>query len=264
MSKRKITTTTSLTFLAVASAVLVLNWPKKVEALKPLETKTVNQTTHTLATTSPILKISGQVKSHTFLTAKTLLTTQKGNDLLVLVNKKIGLPADFVPENLVSLDGLVKTFKPEELRAEALDALEKLVTAANSDGVHLAVVSAYRSYQYQQMIFNGWVASAGLGAAENFSARPGHSQHQLGTAVDFSSTRGVSLSGDFAKSPEGVWLSQNAYKYGYILSYPSGAEAITGYSFEPWHYRYIGVDNAGKMVASGLILETFLQNYGTW
>ncbi len=151
------------------------------------------------------------------------------------------------------------------LRKEASDALKEMAQAAKTDGANLIILSSYRSYWEQQNTFSGWVASAGLQAAQTFSARPGYSQHQLGSAVDFTSdqiSRG--LASDFEKTKEGLWLAANAFKYGFVLSYPKGEEAVTGYTYEPWHYRYIGGENAQKMINSGLILENYLRRFGVW
>ncbi len=119
-------------------------------------------------------------------------------------------------------------------------------------------------YSQQIGVFNGWAASAGLKNAESFSARPGHSQHQLGTAIDLGVEGKSNFNESFGQTSEGVWLSQNAVRFGFVMSYPKGKESITGYSYEPWHYRYIGKDNARKMIDQGLILEEFLQRFGTW
>ncbi len=192
------------------------------------------------------------------------LVTYKGNDLLVLVNKKISLPKDFAPADLVGIGGFILAPPGASLRRETAQALSEMKVAALSSGAKLSVVSAYRSYSQQVATFNGWVSSAGLKNAESFSARPGHSQHQLGTAIDFGAEGRTDFSESFGQTTEGVWLSQNAYKYGFVLSYPKGKETITGYAYEPWHYRYIGVDNAAKMTASGKTLEEYLQTFGTW
>lgn len=192
--------------------------------------------------------------------------TNKGDDLLVLVNKKISLPATYAPKDLVSIEGKVSVAASGlVLRKEAANALAKMSSAAKKENVNLVVISAYRSYATQQNTFQAWMAKAGLEQAETFSARPGHSQHQLGTAVDFTSYSGkYTFSEGFGSSTEGGWLSKNAAEFGFVLSYPKGKEAITGYMYEPWHYRYIGFENAQKMISSGLCLEEFLQKFGVF
>lgn len=196
--------------------------------------------------------------------SKGVIITGQGDNLLVLINKHIRLPETYEPADLVPIDGKIAVTRlGMRLRAGAADALAQMAAAAKNEGANLIVTSAYRSYWEQQATFSHWAKVAGLTAAENFSARPGHSQHQLGTAVDFTSESvGRNLTADFAKVGEGSWLAKNAYEFGFVLSYPQGKEAVTGYIYEPWHYRYIGVENAHKMVESDLILEEFLQRFG--
>lgn len=233
--------------------------------LKPEVTTTLNTRKFVkTATVAAAIRIEDQILSAKAILPVSNFTTDKGNDLLVLINKKIQLPADFAPGDLVSIEGLIPSFSGAVLRAEAAAHLKELYLQAKNEGLNLSVISAYRSYSQQINVFNGWVTSAGLKNAESFSAHAGHSQHQLGTAVDFAGSSNNSLNAAFGSTPEGIWLSKNAYKFGFVLSYPSGKEAITGYSYEPWHFRYIGVDSAQRMQDLGLILEEFLQKFGTW
>jgi len=222
--------------------------------VKPLVTQTSEP---------PIVNASISAKKATEISTGVVIT-YKGDNLLVLINKNVRLPETYEPSDLAGIDGLVgTTYKGMLLRAEAAGALETMAKAAKKDKVNLIVLSAYRSYWSQEATFSSWVGSAGLAAAETFSARPGHSQHQLGTAVDFTAESvNLGLTEYFTQSKEGAWLSQNASKFGFVLSYPEGKEAVTGYTYEPWHWRYIGVENAQKMVTSGLILEEFLQKFG--
>ena len=122
-----------------------------------------------------------------------------------------------------------------KIRAEAYSALNEMAQAALNDGIRLFVSSAYRSYSYQENLFNYWVSVDGLEQAERESARAGTSQHQLGTAVDFGS-----ISDDFDKTQMGQWVYKNAADYGWSLSFPKGYEDVTGYRWECWHFRYIG------------------------
>ncbi len=257
-----------LTILAGSAFVVILQAQTreatvelKPESIKPVQDQ---QKRNRVASSSSLVTIQQEIKIGEFKNNEFNLITDKGDELLVLINKKIGLGADFVPKNLVSIESLIKTYPGAQLTKEAATALQAMAAAAAIDGVDLTVVSAYRSYQEQAVVFNGWVGSAGLQSAENFSARPGHSQHQLGTAVDIGIAGKASFSDNFAASKEGVWLAANSASFGYILSYPKGKESITGYSYEPWHYRYIGKDNARRLVDTNLILEEFLQKYGTW
>lgn len=232
--------------------------------LRPEKIKTeVNSKVINVSTKSADIRIEENILGAKVLLNK-ILITEKGDDLLVLLNKKIRLPANYAPADLVSLVGSVTSASGSSLRREAAIALIDLVNSAKTEGKNLSVVSAYRSYSQQVAVFNGWASSAGLKSAESFSARPGHSQHQLGTAVDFGVEGKSSFNESFGNTPEGLWLAQNAYKFGFVISYPKGREAVTGYSYEPWHFRYIGRENSQNMVKAGLILEEFLQKFGTW
>jgi LAS superfamily LD-carboxypeptidase LdcB len=210
-----------------------------------------------LLTTEVKAKKASQISTGTII-------TYKGDNLLVLVNKHIRLPSSYEPKDLVGLEGKITVANSGlKLRREAADALAKMAKAAKAQGISLGVLSAYRSYWQQQNTFNYWVGKSGLQEAETFSARPGHSQHQLGTAVDFADgPTGQDLDQNFGATTKGTWLVDNAPRFGFVLSYPKGKEAITGYIYEPWHYRYIGVENTAKMIQAGLILEEFLQKFG--
>lgn len=247
-------------FLATDSAQISIPERK----LQPEKIKTeVNSRVITVSTQSANIRIEENILGAKVLLNK-ILITDKGDELLVLLNKKIRLPASYAPNDLVSLVGSVAAASGSSLRREAALALIDLVNNAKAEGKNLSVVSAYRSYSQQVAVFNGWASSAGLKSAESFSARPGHSQHQLGTTVDFGVDGQSNFNESFGTTAEGLWLVSNAYKYGFVISYPKGKETVTGYSYEPWHYRYIGRENAQKMFTSGLILEEFLQRFGTW
>lgn len=158
--------------------------------------------------------------------------------LFFLIDKKHAASSSYVPKDLVSLkkNSLFDLNKDGmEIRKEAYSALNEIAQAALNDGIRLLVSSAYRSYSYQENLFNHYVNVDGLEEAERESARPGTSQHQLGTAVDFGS-----ISDDFDKTQMGQWIYKNAADYGWSLSFPKGYEDVTGYRWECWHFRYIG------------------------
>jgi D-alanyl-D-alanine carboxypeptidase len=161
--------------------------------------------------------------------------------LLVPVDKTRALPSDYVPPDLATLDGagLSVSKKNQQLRKEALTQLKAMSNAAEREGTTLIVSSAYRSFAYQQTVYQRTVAELGQAAADRESARPGHSQHQLGTAVDFGS-----IDDSFAGSKAAKWLAANAGAFGFSLSFPANGEALTGYKYEPWHYRYITIPGA--------------------
>lgn len=158
--------------------------------------------------------------------------------LFFLIDKKHTASSSYAPKDLVSLkkNSLFDLNKDGmKIRPEAYSALNEMAQAALNEGIRLLVSSAYRSYSYQENLFNYWVSVDGLEEAERESSRPGTSQHQLGTAVDFGS-----ISDDFDKTQMGQWIYKNAADYGWSLSFPKGYEDVTGYRWECWHFRYIG------------------------
>ncbi len=181
-----------------------------------------------------------------------------GDYLLALVTKETTLPSDYEPDDLRPVPDYMYPSRDMKLRKEALDHLIKLWHAAEQDEVILHILSAYRSYDYQKGLFQSYAERHGEEAANRFSARPGQSEHQLGTTVDFGGTP-FDLTADFADTEQGRWLAENAHHYGFALSYPESKEHITGYVFEPWHYRYIGVDAAVEWKESGQTLKEYLE-----
>lgn len=156
--------------------------------------------------------------------------------VLELVDKAHALPADYEPADLVSLNGypLARARADLRLREPVMASVLAMDAEARAAGLKLVYGSSYRSYAYQEEVYAGHVRRLGAAAADRVSARPGRSQHQLGTAIDFSP-----IETSFGAMPEGRWLAENAWRFGFSLSYPQGYEAITGYDWEPWHYRYI-------------------------
>ncbi len=188
--------------------------------------------------------------------------TLSGDSLLVLVNKRPGnrLDSEWAPTDLVEVPSrLVIPRRTAKLRREAARNLRKLMRAARRQRLKLRVRSAYRSYKAQCAIYAKNVRRRGRAYTRRVSALPGRSQHQLGTSVDFT-TRALDwkLSQRFADTREGKWLAKNAWRYGFVIAYPEGAKDITGYIFEPWHYRYVGRRAAREMKKHGLILEEYL------
>ena len=158
--------------------------------------------------------------------------------LYYLIDKKHAVGSDYVPRDLIPVKGneLWNVSRNDlSLRPEAYAALEDLSRAALNDGIKLLVSSTYRSYQYQEGLFNRYVKQDGLELAERYSARPGTSQHQLGVAVDFGS-----ITDDWGDTKMGKWVYDHAADFGWSLSFPQGYEDVTGYMWECWHLRYIG------------------------
>lgn len=173
--------------------------------------------------------------------------------LRCLVNKmRPFAQIDWEPNDLVDFEG-------QQLRAEAARAAHTMMDAAKAEGVTLTVSSAYRSYAVQQQTYQHWVSVNGQRLADQLSARPGYSEHQTGLAIDFSSPEGCRLEECYEDTRAGRWLAKNAPNYGFILRFPKGQQTITGYLFEPWHYRYLGKDLAAQYTVSGAgTLEEFL------
>lgn len=179
-----------------------------------------------------------------------------------VVNKKRPLPAGYVPPDLgvpnVKLR-LAASAEQMQYSKSATPALEEMFAAAKQDGVGLVFGSGYRSEALQRQFYNSYVAQDGQQAADQYSARPGTSEHQTGLSFDASANNGsCHLEKCFANTPEGKWLVANAHTYGFIIRYVEGKEAVTGYDFEPWHVRYVGKELAIEMHRTGIkTLEEF-------
>jgi len=181
------------------------------------------------------------------------------NNIWTLVSKARAIGSEYIPSELItaSVSSHPGVVAGEKQIRKTIDApLSQLFEAAQKDGHSLMIGSAYRSAAYQNQIFNTYVARVGYEQADRYSAHPGFSEHQTGLAVDISTTsQQCYLSECFIGTADGQWLAENAYKYGFTLRYPKGKEAITGYNFEPWHYRYVGVQLATALKQSGLTLD---------
>lgn len=158
-------------------------------------------------------------------------------DGILLVNKTYGLPKDYDPK----------------VNKEALAALKELQADAEALGFELPLISGYRSYKTQEKLYNKYVKKDGEEQANTYSAKPGHSEHQTGLAFDVGS-----VDRSFANTDEAKWLEQNCHLYGFIIRYPKDKTSITGYIYEPWHIRYLGINTAKKVMESGLSLEEYL------
>lgn len=217
-------------------------------------------------------------------TATPIVYTGPDAAALAIVTKTQGLPPDYAPTDLVSLDDLgIPTYnnEPEQLRLQAAMDLAEMFAVAERAGIHLLVRSAYRSYAVQAATFAQFVEEE-MRAAEQagqpitreeaevranwYSARPGFSQHQLGTTVDITAADAADLVPDFGQTPAGRWLHDNAHLFGFVFSYPAGKERLTGYMYEPWHLRWIGRGHAQMLHAldylnpdSPMTLDVYLQ-----
>lgn len=157
-------------------------------------------------------------------------------DGMLIANKSYSLPSNFDP-------GFDPTCQAQ---------FNKMKSAAAAEGLNLYIISGYRSYSYQRQLYSGYVSANGAAAADTFSARAGHSEHQTGLAIDVCRASGI-----FEGTPEAKWLAQHCHEYGFILRYPQGKQHITGYKYEPWHIRYVGTDLSYKIHDSGLTVEEY-------
>lgn len=179
-----------------------------------------------------------------------------------LVTKAQGLPTDYTPTDLTLLPTRILASNRVQVRQIAAEPLAKMIEAAGADDQTLFVLSGYRSFQEQDAILQQEIRLYGRSVAEQQVAPPGHSEHQLGLAVDITSKRApYELSHDFGRWPEGRWLADNAARFGFVISYPDGKESVTGYIYEPWHIRYVGTPLAEQVTASGLTLTEFLPKH---
>lgn len=166
-------------------------------------------------------------------------------------------PVDFAPTDLVMPQGVENEFD-QPLREPAAKAAEELVQAAAEAGNPVRIISAYRDYATQVNLYSGYVTGDGEAAADTYSARPGHSEHQTGLVVDLDDHGDCYLAECFGDTAAGTWLAAHAAEYGFINRYPAGKEGITGFIFEPWHYRYVGPELAQEMAETGTsTLEEF-------
>lgn len=158
-------------------------------------------------------------------------------DGIIIANKTYSLPEDYDPG----------------LDEDTLSAFQDMIAAASRDGLRIYLCSGYRSYKDQEIVYNGYAEERGTEAADEVSARPGHSEHQTGLAIDVNYTEF-----SFADTNEGQWLADHCAEYGFIIRFPKGKEEQTGFEYEPWHIRYVGVDIAKEIMDNGLCLEEYL------
>lgn len=179
----------------------------------------------------------------------------------VLVNREYPISKDYVPADLVVPNvafSYYGTYEKSYVRKQAANALEKLFAGAQEKGYMLKAVSAYRSYERQMQIYNNNVNTKGTDRTNKVSAQPGSSEHQTGLAIDVScNSVGCALETSFGQTSEGKWLKKNCHKYGFIIRYPKNKTKITGYSYEPWHIRYVGRNLAKYLKKNKMTLEEY-------
>lgn len=178
--------------------------------------------------------------------------------IMVLVNKNYQLDHKYIPSDL-ELISISYAYENKMLRKEAKEAFEKLSSDANLLGYRIVATSTYRDYNYQKKLFEDYVSKKGEAYALACSAKPGHSEHQTGLAVDVAGSNDDY--DEFENAIEFPWMKENAHLYGFILRYPKGKEKITGFKYEPWHYRYVGTEIAKIIYEENLTLEEYYNKY---
>lgn len=184
--------------------------------------------------------------------------------VMTVLDRSYALPAGYVPDDLVaaSAAGITGASGAELVQAALIDDLADMATAWEAVGLTITIESGYRTYAAQAATFDSWVAQLGYADAVGRAARPGHSEHQLGTALDLTSPGWSGRFGDWAiESAEGSWIAAHGWEFGFVMSYPAGSQDATCFSYEPWHYRWIGREAAAAHRASGLDLRRFLERY---
>jgi len=186
------------------------------------------------------------------------LSNEEASSLDVIVNKYYKLSSNYEPSDLTKINSKYSSGNNQKLRKEAASKFEEMALAMANNGLKIYAGSTYRTYNYQLGLYNRYVLANGFADAETFSARAGYSEHQLGLAVDILNGKWNYLS---ENDEEYNWLINNSYKYGYILRYPRNKEYVTGYMFEDWHFRYLGVELATKVYESNLTYDEYIARY---
>lgn len=184
--------------------------------------------------------------------------SNKLNQLGILVNKYIYLPEDYIPNNLSTISSEYSNSN-KQLVYEAKEAFEKMASAAKKENYNIRAISAYRSYEYQKNLYDNYVSKDGVDKVDTYSARPGYSEHQTGLVVDIDNIK--TDFNNFENTDEFKWMQDNAADYGFILRYPKNKENITGYSYESWHYRYVGKEMANFIKNNNLTLDEYYVMY---
>jgi D-alanyl-D-alanine carboxypeptidase len=209
-------------------------------------------------------EIAEEVPTELELMQNALDPDQKAGNL-ILVNKENGLNEDYLPSDLADIIYYAKdrTAKGRFMRQEAATAFHTLSESAALQGHEIVVTTAYRSYAFQSDLYYGYVNSKGQAWADQYSAKPGTSEHQTGLAADCSSPSvGYQLTSSYGETQEGIWLRDHCNEFGFIIRYPQGKEEITGYKYEPWHIRYVGTTAASIIKDRDWTFEEFISYIG--
>lgn len=182
--------------------------------------------------------------------------TNINDNYLMLVNKYYYLTEDYTPSDLITLTAKYNTGVNSKMRKVAADHFMEMSDAATLDNITIKNASGYRSYNYQEKLYNNYVERDGKKAADTYSARPGFSEHQTGLTSDINQ-----IDNSFENTDAFRWLQKHAHEYGFILRFPKDKEDVTGYQYEPWHYRYVGIKAAKQIHDENLTLEEYYAYY---
>lgn len=255
-NKKKLLIATTAILLIIGT-IIGVNMQNKKEIIKkePKENNKKEPNTQTVEKTNTELEKAP--KNHQeFLNLKDgEYITETGHKLLIkdnityvdnqlIVNKTYSIPESFQPQN--PTEPVTGEKCNNCLNKEVMEAYNLMKSDATSLGLTIYISSGYRSYSYQQKLYNNYVSHSGKEGADTYSARPGHSEHQTGTCFDLNT-----IDDSFANTNEGKWVNENAYLYGFIIRYPKGKESITGYQYESWHLRYVGKELAKELYNNG-------------
>ena len=180
------------------------------------------------------------------------------NKITILVNKYTYLPTNYIPNNLEEMN-IKYSSSTRMLVYEAKESFERMCQAANDTNLKIRAISAYRSYEYQEQLYNNYISKDPQDLVDTYSARPGYSEHQTGLVVDIDNIK--TDYENFESTEEFKWMQDNAHLYGFILRYPKQKEDITGYQYESWHYRYVGKDVATFIKNNNLTLDEYIVRY---
>lgn len=185
------------------------------------------------------------------------------NGLFILINKDNSVSEDYCADDLAPIKYYAEDRDPQwrYMRSEAADYFHQMVEAARADGIDFVMTTAYRSYGFQSILWNNAINRYGSEEAANtLVAKPGQSEHQSGLAVDISSAENnYQLTENFGNTEAGKWVAAHAAEYGFILRYPADKTDLTGYSFEPWHVRYVGKTAAEEITEQGIVFEEYVE-----
>lgn len=243
----------ALLIVALISALLILGKDK-------IFTSAVDNNVH-LEDESNV--VSEEETEETLDTSEELekLLSIKNDSLMMIVNRNNTLSSDYVPEELVLSEiDFVSYIETRYLAKSTAEAAKAMFEAAKEEGIILLGASGYRSYEVQEILYNSRVENEGQEEADRYTAKPGQSEHQTGLALDILSEDYQDMDDNFDSTEAYAWLKENCYKYGFILRYPEGKEDITGFLYEPWHYRYIGNNEVAKDIMDrNLTFEQYIE-----